>query len=120
MKRLPWTLRSSRIDLSSFGFPECFVLLPESDAEKTEVEQALYAQGACDGMGFIKNGINGRLDFPAKLAWESDGVAGVTITTNQGQEIPAWFWLVEIGDESGRRFAWWGTQRDRDRAIPWA
>lgn len=120
MKRLPWKLRSSQIKRSTDGFSECGVLVPETDAERSEVEQALEAQGVCDSMGFIKNGINGRLDFPADLVWESDGAVQLTVASNQNEQIPAWFWLVEIDDGSGRRLAWWGMQRDRDKATRWA
>jgi hypothetical protein len=108
------------MDFSLGGFPECFVLLPQTEIEKSEIANALEAQGVCDGMGFVKNGINGRLGFPAILNWESDGSLALTVTSNQNQETPAWFWLVECEDGSGRRFAWWGTRRNRDYAIPWA
>ena len=120
MKRLRWTLRSSQIDLSLTGFPECFVLVPESNDERAEIEQDLRAEGVRNRTSFIKNGINGRLDFPTDLNWESDGAVELTITTNQDQRIPAWFWLVEIDDGTGRRFAWWGTNSNRDKSIPWA
>jgi hypothetical protein len=120
MKRLAWTLRGSQIDLSLAGFPECFVLVPECGAEEAEAEEALAAQGVSNHMGFVKNGINGRLEFPAKLGWEADGALSLMITTNESEHLQAWFWLVEGQDGSGRRFAWWGTSRNRDDAIPWA
>ncbi len=121
MKRLPWKRRGSHIDLSLAGFPESFVLVPESNDDKTELENALDAQSVCDRMSFNnKNGINGRLDFPTDLNWDSDGAVELTITTDQNQQIPAWFWLVENDDRTGLRFAWWGTQQDRDLSNPWA
>jgi hypothetical protein len=40
-------------------------------------------------MGFVKNGINGRLEFPAKLGWEADGALSLMITTNESEHLQA-------------------------------
>jgi len=117
MRRLPWTT----LDMGAGGMPNCFVLVPENDAERTELRQAFEDAGVLNSLAFHKSGINGRLDLPANLTWEPDGAVRVAVAV-QGQpsSIPAWFWLVECDDGSSRRFAWWNTQHDRDSSWTWS
>ncbi len=117
MNRLPFT----RFDQNAGGWPRCWVLVPQTDAERSEVREAFAKAGVSNSLAFSKKEINGRLDFPHNLTWEPDGAVQVSITV-QGQTPPlaAWFWLVECDDGSGRRFAWWSMQHDQDRAETWS
>ena len=111
MKRLP-----HGSDLIKMG--QLYHLVPESESEEIELQQSLENQGVQDSTSFDKNGINGRLDLPAKLKWNTDGAVEVHVTTHD-RTIPAWFWLVEWDDGSGRRFAHWGTNRDSTKSNSW-
>jgi hypothetical protein len=109
MQRLPW----------NDGGVQRFVLVPDTDAEKSEMTQSLESLGVFNGMDFVGDGIIGRLAFPVELNWASDGALPVTVTVDQDASRPVWFWLVEHGAPSPARFAWWGSNRDRERAVPW-
>lgn len=113
MKRQPFTSIGG-------GLPDCFTLVPETDDEQQELENALDDQGVCNSMGFSKSGINGRLNIDANPQWEN-GAMKATVTV-QGEAHPkdAWFWVVECEDGSGRRFAWWSMKPDIKTASTWS
>jgi hypothetical protein len=120
MKRLPWRLRGSRVDLRQVGIPDSVVVISETPTEGIDVLRSLDLQGVCTGMSFSKGDVNGRIELPGDPVWAADRSLEANIITAEGP-ISAWFWLVEIEDdeEPGRRFVWWGTQRDQDKAWAW-
>lgn len=120
MKRLPWKLKASKLDLGRVGIPESWVLVPETKNDEEELRVALDSQDVRHRMSFIKNGINGRVDFPQQLRWSPEGSLKVSIAVQGGgQPLEAWFWIVETDDGTGRRHAFWGTVPDTDQAVSW-
>ncbi len=107
MKRLQWTTHSA-------------VLVPETDAERAEVTTVLQEQGVRNQVRFSKHGISGKLELPEPLTWESDGaVRGQVTRTDRPGQVDAWFWLVELKDETTRRFVYWNTEYDLTAANLW-
>jgi len=97
------------------------LLIPENDAEQAELLQVLDTNGVSHSMAFSKNGINGRIDFPQRLTWGSDGSLELQLTeagTEGTQKV--WFWVVELNDGTKRRFAWFSKTKDIDTAFNWS
>ncbi len=96
MTRLPWRVKGSNLDLSSAGFPDCSVLVPETDADRTELLGVLDAEGVSDRVRFTKSGIDGRLNFSASPQWLNDGVLQLSVSTADGQISPMWLGVTQL------------------------
>jgi len=120
LKRLPWTLEGTKLDLASVGIPDCCVLVAETDDDRAELLGVLDGQGVVDGMSFTKGGVTGTLIYPEDLLWLDDGAIQLAVSTPDGSPRQLWFWIVEITDASPRRFVWWGTMRDQKSAWSWS
>ena len=116
MQRLPWT----RLDMEPGGLPNCFILIPENDAERADLRRSFEAVGVNDRLSFCKSSVNGCIHLPAALTWEADGAVPVELTVEgTPARVTAWFWLVEWNDGSLHRSAWWSRQHSRNGAKAW-
>jgi hypothetical protein len=104
------------------AIPGVNVLVPESAKDRKQLAEILQDKGVRDGTTLARGRFaGGLLHIPARIRWEADGAASVTITPQNApaRPRPALFWVVAGADGTGEPHVWWGLDRDADEVEFW-
>jgi len=107
--------KSSKVQFGGY-----YALVPETDEDRQELSDSLEDDGVRNSLSFSYDGQMWVLLLPDEPQWDEDGAMLASVKL-QGEDIKhdVWFWVIDLEDGPGRRFAYWGFDKGHRKATTW-